>query len=257
MISWKRVISTTSAALLICLFFAVPVGGAQPSDSGFAIEMKGLDQVEETKTFTTGIKILALLTILSLAPSILIMVTSFTRIIIVFHFLRQAIGVQGMPPNQVLIGLALFLTFFIMPPVGLQIHDEAYVPYRDGEIGIEEALQKAVPPLREFMFRNTRESDLSLFLKTANLSKPNTREDVPTHVLIPAFIMSELKTAFQIGFLLFLPFLIIDILTASVLLSMGMMMLPPILISLPFKILLFIMVDGWGLVVGSLIRSFS
>jgi flagellar biosynthetic protein FliP len=203
------------------------------------------------------LQIILLLTILSLAPSILIMMTSFTRIIVVLSFVRNGLGMQQVPPNQVLIGLALFMTVFVMAPVWSNINSQALQPYMNQEITTEEALQRAQQPLRDFMFRQTREKDLALFLHYANLQKEiKTLEDVPTYVLIPAFIISELKTAFQMGFVIFIPFLVIDIIVSSTLMSMGMLMLPPIMISLPFKILLFVMVDGWNLVINSLIAGF-
>jgi flagellar biosynthetic protein FliP len=203
------------------------------------------------------LQIILLLTILSLAPSILIMMTSFTRIIVVLSFVRNGLGMQQVPPNQVLIGLALFMTVFVMAPVWSNINTQALQPYMKQEITTEEALQRAQQPLRDFMFRQTREKDLALFLHYANLQKEiKTLEDVPTYVLIPAFIISELKTAFQMGFVIFIPFLVIDIIVSSTLMSMGMLMLPPIMISLPFKILLFVMVDGWNLVINSLIAGF-
>ena len=203
------------------------------------------------------LQILFLMTILSLAPAILILTTSFTRIIVVLHFVRQAMGTQQVPPPQVLVGLALFLTFFVMSPTWIRVHDEALQPYLQNKITLEQAYEKGVTPVREFMFRQTREEDLALFVSVTNGEKPVSREDVPTHALIPAFAISELRVGFQIGFVLFVPFLVIDMVIASILMSMGMMMLPPILISLPFKVLLFILVDGWRLIVGSLLNSFQ
>ena len=201
------------------------------------------------------LQILLLMTILSLAPAILILTTSFTRIIVVLHFLRQAMGTQQVPPPQVLVGLALFLTFFLMAPTWNRINTEALQPYLEKKLSLEEAYTKGIDPLREFMLKQTREEDLGLFMRFIDGEKPATREDVPTHALIPAFALSELRTGFQIGFLLFVPFLVIDMVVASVLMSMGMMMLPPVLISLPFKILLFVLVDGWRLVVESVMNS--
>jgi flagellar biosynthetic protein FliP len=197
------------------------------------------------------------MTVLSLAPAILIMLTSFTRIVIVLSLLRRALGTMQMPPNQVMIGLALFLTFFIMSPVFNEIHQQALKPYMAKEIGHEEALRQAIKPLRAFMLTQTREKDLALFVDVSKTERPKVAEDVPTTVLIPAFIISEVKTAFQIGLLLYVPFLVIDMVVASVLLSMGMMMLPPIMVSLPFKLMLFVLADGWYLLVGSLVRSFT
>lgn len=216
----------------------------------------GLEKSTSSQDMALSLQILFLLTVLSLAPAILMLITSFTRIIVVLSFIRSALGLQQMPPNQVLIGLALFLTFFIMHPVYGQINQEALQPYFEGEITQEEAFEKGVQPIRNFMFKQTREKDLALFINLSQTDRPMTRADVPTHVLIPAFITSELKTAFQIGFLIYIPFLVIDMIVSSTLMSMGMMMLPPIMISLPFKILLFVLVDGWHLVVRSLVLSF-
>jgi flagellar biosynthetic protein FliP len=202
------------------------------------------------------LQILFLMTILSLAPAILILTTAFTRIVVVLHFLRQAMGTQQVPPPQVLVGLALFLTFFVMAPTWNRVNTDALQPYLENKLTLEQAYAKGVVPVREFMLRHTREEDLGLFMRMANIEKPETREDVPLHALIPAFAISELRVGFQIGFMLFIPFLVIDMVISSILLSMGMMMLPPVLISLPFKILLFILVDGWHLVVRSLLESF-
>ena len=201
-------------------------------------------------------QIFLLMTVLTLAPAILIMVTSFTRVAIVLSVLRQAMGTNQMPPTQIILGLALFLTFFIMMPVWEQINKQALQPFLQETINQEVALEKALKPLRTFMFKQTREKDLALFLDISKTKKPGNIDDIPTSVLIPSFIISELKTAFQIGFLLYVPFLVVDMVVASVLLSMGMMMLPPIMISLPFKLMLFVVADGWYLVVGSLVKSF-
>ncbi|MCB9025960.1 MAG: flagellar type III secretion system pore protein FliP [Bdellovibrionaceae bacterium] len=217
----------------------------------------GFKNVDDPKEVVSAIKILVMLTVLTLAPAILIMMTSFTRIIIVLSFVRQAMGTQQMPPNQLLVGLALFITLFIMSPALQVINTESVQPYLDGKIKQEVALDKALIPLRKFMFNQTRDADLALFIKMSNLSQPKTRGDVPTTVLIPAFIISELKTAFQIGFIIYLPFLVIDMVAASVLMAMGMMMLPPVVISLPFKIMLFVFVDGWNLLIGSIVKSFG
>ena len=202
------------------------------------------------------LQILFLLTVLSLAPAILMLTTSFTRIVIVLSFLRQALGTQNIPPNQVLLGLALFLTFFNMNPVFTQVNDQALQPYLRGEIKQELALKKALAPMRDFMLRQTRQKDLALFVYLSKSPRPATPDDVPTLVLIPSFVISELKTAFQMGFLIYIPFLIIDMVVASTLMSMGMLMLPPVTISLPFKILLFVLIDGWHLIVRSLMTSF-
>ena len=215
-----------------------------------------VEQTDNPHQISVLLQIVALLTILSLAPAILILMTSFTRLAVAFSFLRQALGTHQMPPNQIMIGLALFLTFFIMMPVWQEVNDKAIKPYLDEAISQTEALKAAMYPVRQFMFRQTREKDLALFVKMARLDKPNTPQDIPSSVLIPAFVVSELKTAFIIGFVLYVPFLIIDMVVASVLLSMGMMMLPPIMISLPFKLILFVLMDGWYLIVGSLVKSF-
>ncbi len=216
----------------------------------------GLTNTDSPSKVASAMEIILLLTVLSVAPAILLMTTSFTRLIIVFGFLRQAIGTQQMPPNQVLLGLALFLTFFIMQPVWQKANTAGIQPYLNEEISFNEAVKKVTQPLRQFMFRQTREKDLTLFAHMAKIENPKDETDIPTTVLIPAFVVSELKTAFQISFVLYIPFLIIDMVVASVLLSMGMMMLPPILISLPFKLLLFVLVDGWNLLVGSMVKSF-
>ena len=205
----------------------------------------------------TVIQLLMILTVLSLAPAVLMMVTSFTRIVVVLSLVRHALGTQQMPSNQIVIGLALFLTFFIMAPVWQQVNEEALKPYYEDRIGGEEAFALAAAPVKNFMLKQTREKDLALFVKLAKEKRPEKPADVSLTVLIPAFVISELKTAFQIGFLIFLPFMIVDIVVASILLSMGMMMLPPIMISLPFKLLLFVLVDGWYLIVESLVRSFK
>jgi flagellar biosynthesis protein FliP len=206
---------------------------------------------------SSSLQILLLLTALSLAPAALMMVTSFTRIIIVLSFMRNAISVPQMPPNQVLLGLALFLSIFIMAPVWRNVNSNALQPYLKGQITQQEAFNRGQQPLRDFMFRQTREKDISLFIYMAKVERPRTAADVPTWVLIPAFIISELKTAFQMGFVIFVPFLIIDLVVSSTLMSMGMMMLPPVIVSLPFKILLFVLVDGWHLLARSLVGSFG
>lgn len=203
------------------------------------------------------LQVMALLTVLSLAPGILIMTTSFVRIVVVIGFLRNALSTQNVPPNQVVIALSLFLTFYIMSPYWSQANENGIQPYMAGQITQEEALTNVVEPIREFMFKQTRESDLALFVNLADDERPDTQEDVSTFTLIPAFVISELKTAFQIGFMIYVPFIVIDMIVASTLMSMGMMMLPPVMISLPFKILLFVMVDGWHLLIKSLIVSFK
>jgi flagellar biosynthesis protein FliP len=218
------------------------------------ISIGSTDQPEQV---VTGLKMLGLLTVLAIAPAILMTMTCFTRIIIVFSFLRQAIGTQQVPPNQVMVGLALFLTMFIMAPVGQRINDEAIAPYRTGELSEGAAFDKAIVPIREFMLQHTREKDLALFYEASRLPTPQTADEVSLKALIPAYVLSELKTAFEMGFLLFIPFIVLDIAIASMLMSMGMIMLPPALISLPLKLMLFVLVDGWNLVVTSILRSYT
>lgn len=216
----------------------------------------GVEGASKPKDVVASLQILVLLTVLSLAPAILIMMTSFTRIIVVLSFVRNALATQQMPPNQVLVGLALFLTFFVMAPTWNQINTQAVQPYLAGQISQQEAMDKASAPLKDFMLKQTREKDLALFVNLAQLPKPNGPGDLPLQVVVPAFAISELKTAFQIGFAIFIPFIVIDMVVASTLMSMGMLMLPPMMISLPFKILLFVMVDGWNLIVRALVMSF-
>ncbi|MCR4430520.1 MAG: flagellar type III secretion system pore protein FliP [Tepidanaerobacteraceae bacterium] len=239
----------------VTYFSATKMANAAPQ-----IPIPSLQFVQPSKSpadTAVTLQIILLLTILSLAPSILIMLTSFTRIVIVLSFVRNGLGIQQVPPNQVLIGLALFMTVFVMAPVWNDINSEAFQPYMNQQISTDEALAKAQVPLRNFMFRQTREKDLALFVHYAKLqNEVKTLNDIPTYVLIPAFIISELKTAFQMGFVIFIPFLVIDMIVSSTLMSMGMLMLPPVMISLPFKILLFVMVDGWNIVVNSLLAGF-
>jgi len=250
----KKIILCGCVAL--CLFLAV--GFVSESE---AIPLPnitlGLEDADDPEKVSSALQILVLLTILTLAPAILIMTTSFARIIIVLSFLRQAMGTQQTPPTQILIGLALFLTMFVMGPVWNEINEGALKPYMEEELGQFEALKLAEIPIKRFMLNHTREKDLSLFVHLSEDKNPQSEEDVSIQTVVPAFIISELKTAFQIGFLVYIPFLILDMVVASILLSMGMMMLPPVLISLPFKLMLFVMVDGWYLTVGSLMRSFS
>ena len=210
----------------------------------------------EATNVSTSIRLLILLTVLSLAPAILILMTSFARIVIVLSFVRTALATQQMPPNQVLVGLALFLTFFIMAPTFQEINNEALTPLFNEELTLDEAYDKASVPIKHFMSNHTRQKDLDLFLKYNEAERPETIEEIPLTMLVPAFALSEIKTAFQMGFMIFIPFLVIDMIVASVLMSMGMMMLPPVMISLPFKILLFILVDGWYLVIQSLLQSY-
>ncbi|WP_458126383.1 flagellar type III secretion system pore protein FliP [Paenibacillus sp. Z3-2] len=206
---------------------------------------------------TSSLSIILLITVLSIAPAMLVLMTSFTRIVIVLGFVRTSLGTQQMPPNQVLVGLALFMTLFIMSPTLSSINQVALQPYLQGDINQTEALEKAADPIKKFMFSHTREKDLLLFMKYNQTEKPETYQDIPITVMVPAYVISELKTAFQMGFMIFIPFLVIDIVVASTLMAMGMMMLPPVMISLPFKILLFVLVDGWYLVVKSLLLSFN
>ncbi len=217
----------------------------------------GVTPGEDPARTTVVLQIFLLMTVLSLAPAILIMVTSFTRIVIVLSLLRRALGTMQLPSNQIVIGLALFLTVFIMAPVWQKINQSALQPYLDKKISNQQALDNATVPLREFMFKQTREKDLALFVDIAKLKRPQNPDEIPTSVLIPSFIISEVKTAFEIGLLLYVPFLIVDMVVAAVLLSMGMMMLPPVMVSLPFKLLLFVLADGWYLLVGSLVKSFA
>lgn len=217
----------------------------------------GVGNSSSPQEFSQGVQVLILLTVLTLAPSIVVMTTAFVRIVIVLALTRQAIGTASLPPNQVLVGLALILTFFVMSPTISKINETAYQPYMKNLITQEAALNNAVKPLRDFMFKQTKESELALFVKMAKLEKPKNKDDVPTYVLIPSFILSELKTGFKIGFIIFLPFLVIDLVVASVLVSMGMMFLPPTTIAMPFKLIMFVMVDGWYLVVKSLVEGFA
>jgi len=255
----KRAISRSlAAAVLICMAAALVLGSdamAQPTAPIPGITLKVGDGEGSVK-MTTVLQIVFLLTVLSLAPAILMLLTSFTRVVVVFSLLRQAMGTHQVPPNQVIVGLSLFLTFFIMFPVWQKVNAGAIQPYLAEEISQSTALKAATTPFRDFMVGQTREKDLSLFVNLARIDRPRTIEDVPFHVIVPAFIISELKTAFQIGFLIYIPFLILDMVVASVLLAMGMMVLPPIIISLPFKLMLFVLVDGWYLVVDSLVKGF-
>ena len=246
---------------LIVLFFSMAVclilvENAMAADFILPSFRFGIEKGGDPGDVSVLLQIVFLLTVLTLAPAILILTTSFTRLAVVFSFLRQAVGTQQTPSNQIIAGLALFLTFFIMMPIWQKINNNALQPYLHEEISQEIALKAAINPIRNFMFKQTREKDLGLFIKMAKINKPKNKDDIPTTVLIPAFVISELKTAFIIGFVLFVPFLIIDMVVASVLLSMGMMMLPPIMISLPFKLMLFVLVDGWNIIVGSLVKSF-
>ncbi len=247
-----------TAIILMSVTIALICGSdamAQPAAPIPGISLKVGDGEGSIK-IATVLQIVFLLTVLSLAPAILMLLTSFTRVVVVFSLLRQAMGTHQVPPNQVIVGLALFLTFFIMFPIWQKVNTGAIQPYLAEEISQADALEAAIVPFRDFMIAQTREKDLSLFVNLARIDRPRTIEDVPFHVIVPAFIISELKTAFQIGFLIYIPFLILDMVVASVLLAMGMMVLPPIIISLPFKLMLFVLVDGWYLVVDSLVKGF-
>ena len=249
----KQIIFSLFLFWAVCILF---IQNASAADIVVPTLHIGLEKGGEPGDVSVLLQIVFLLTIVALAPAILILMTSFTRLAVVFSFLRHAMRTQQTPSTQIIAGLALFLTFFIMMPVWQKINYNALQPYLAEEISQEIALKSAIDPIRNFMFKHTRKKDLSLFIKMAKIEKPKGPVDVPTSILIPAFVISELKTAFIIGFILFVPFLVIDMVVASVLLSMGMMMLPPILVSLPFKLMLFVLVDGWNLVVGSLVKSF-
>ncbi len=242
-------------SLLLLAVLAAPVQ-AGPSLT-LSLDDSGEEGTAEPEQIATGLQILLLLTILSVAPALVLMMTSFARIIVVLSFVRQALSTQQMPPNQVLVGLALLMTFFVMTPTWHSVHDAALRPYLDGEISATDALREGSEPLRTFMLKQTREKDLALFAGMFAEEKPESAADLPMTVIVPGFMISELRTAFQMGFVIYLPFLIIDMVIASVLMSMGMLMLPPAMISLPFKILLFVIVDGWHLVVKSLVASFG
>jgi flagellar biosynthesis protein FliP len=238
--------------LLILLLMALPAAAQAP---GLSLQLGALP--DSSPDLVVAVEILLLMTLLSLAPALLIMATSFTRIIVILHFIRQALGTQQLPPNQLLIGLALFLTFFIMRPTLNDMNAEALQPYLAREITQQEALVKAQVPFKAFMLRQARTEDLALFVRLSGISRPKSIDDLPLTVVLPAFMISELRVGFQVGFLVYLPFLIIDMVVASVLMSMGMMMLPPIMISLPFKVLLFVLVDGWNLIVRTMVEGFK
>lgn len=245
----------TLITIFILLFLFAPALQAQDATVPFPKIGIDLGQAESGEDVSTTLQILLLLTVMSLAPSILIMTTSYLRIIIVFHFLKNAMGTQQMPPSQLLAGIALFITFFIMAPTWSQVNDAALKPLMNDEITLEEAYDEGVVPIREFMFSQVRNEDLKLFVEMANIEQPENRNDLPTYILVPAYALSELRAGFIIGFFLFIPFVMIDLIVGSILLSMGMMMIPPMMISLPFKILLFILVDGWNLIVGSVVQG--
>ena len=248
----KRTVLLTSLAISV---LAAGVAAAEPL--ALPTISVGMGKATKPGDMAVVLQIFFLMTILSLAPGLLIMTTSFTRIVVVLSFLRTAMGTQQAPSNQIVIGLSLFLTFFVMSPVWQQVNTQALQPFKAQTITQEQAIANGVAPVRKFMLSQTREKDMSLFLSLSKLPRPKNADDIPILTLIPAFIISELRTAFQIGFLIYIPFLVVDMVVASVLMSMGMMMLPPVMISLPFKILLFVLVDGWGLVIGSLVKSFG
>lgn len=241
-------------AFLLLLLLTVPVVAQA---QGLPTITLGIGEATEPSEVSTALQILIVLTILSVAPAILLMTTGFTRIVIVLSFVRQAMGTQQAPSNQIVIGLSLFLTFFVMAPIFTQINEQALQPYMDKQIPQEQALDLAMKPMRQFMFSQVAEKDLQLLVDISKSPQPDNQDDISMLTLIPAFMLSELKRAFQMGFLIFVPFLMIDMIVASILMAMGMMMLPPIIISLPFKILLFVLVDGWSLVIGSLVQSFG
>ncbi|CAG9468650.1 flagellar type III secretion system pore protein FliP [Campylobacter upsaliensis] len=240
-------------SVFLLILFALSVFGAEATIPTVNLSLSAPDTPNQ---LVTTLNIIIVLTILALAPSIIFIMTSFLRLIIVFSFLRQAMGTQSMPPNTILVTMALILTFFIMEPVATKSYNEGVKPYLSEQIGYEEAFVRGVKPFKDFMLKNTREKDLALFYRIRNLPNPKTIDDVPLSVLVPAFMISELKTAFEIGFLIYLPFLVIDMVVSSVLMAMGMMMLPPVMISLPFKLLIFVLVDGWNLLVQRLVESF-
>lgn len=246
-------------ALLVLLLSSPSTSFAQKKTGTIALPKIGVSigTSDKPEDLSVTLQLLLLMTILSLAPSILIMTTSYLRIIIVFQFLKTSLGTMQMPPNQLLAGIALFLTFFIMAPTWNQVNDQALQPYLNHEISIDSAYTQGVKPIRKFMLHNVRNEDLELFVSLSSINRPNSPTDLPMQVLIPAFVLSELRAGFVIGFFLFIPFVMVDMIVSSILMSMGMMMLPPMLISLPFKILLFVLVDGWNLIVGSLVRSFA
>ena len=242
--------------ILFGILFAIFTQDAQAAPLIPSVNVE-IGEAETPDEVATTMQMFALLTIISFAPGILMMTTSFVRIVVVIGFLRNALSTQNVPPNQVVISLALFLTFYVMSPYWNQANEQGIQPYLAGEISQEEAIDNVVYPIREFMFKQTREADLALFVNLSESERPESQEDVSTFVLIPAFVISELKTGFQLGFMIYIPFIVIDMIVASTLMSMGMMMLPPVMISLPFKILLFVMVDGWHLLIQSSITSFK
>lgn len=250
----KQTLTILYGLSFLLLFLLLPVTASAISLPTISV---GMQEAETPQQVSTALQIIFLLTILSVAPSILLMMTCFTRIIIVFGFVRMAMSTQSMPPTQILMGLALFLTFYVMSPTINTINDTALQPYLNDEITQQVAFDRAVIPMRDFMFSQVQEEELALLSDITLQDEPVDRDSIPTMTLIPAFVLSELKRAFQMGFLIYIPFLVIDMVVASILMSMGMMMLPPVIISMPFKLLLFVLVDGWGLVVGSVFKSFG
>ena len=250
----------TRGLICILLLLMLAMGAAMGSEAEAQLKLPsvqiGFGDADKPEQISSALQIMLALTVLTLAPAILVLFTSFTRIIVVFSFLRQAMGTQQMPPNQIMLGLALFLSFYIMSPVLSEINQIALQPLLNEEITQTEALELAQGPIRKFMLAQTREKDLALFMSVAKKDRPKNVSEVSTLLIVPAFALSEIRTAFQIGFLIYIPFLVLDMVVASVLLSMGMMMLPPVMISLPFKLLLFVLVDGWNLLIGSLVKSF-
>ncbi len=242
---------------IILLLVVLPHAGARAAELSLPDVNVRWEDGEDALATGTGVRLFLLLTVLAVAPALLVMVTSFTRIVIVLAFVRTALATQQMPPNQVLIGLAVFMTFFVMAPVWGPVYEDVWIPFQDGDIGFEEAYEEASDPFRDFMMGFTRERDLELFLGFSGADQPDEPEDVPLYALVPAFAISEMKTAFQMGFVIFLPFIVIDMVVASTLMSMGMLMLPPMMISLPFKILLFVLVDGWHLIIQSLLEGLT
>lgn len=245
--------------LIISFIFSASVVCAQTTPS---VQMPipsvafNIEEAKSPKEVALSLQVLFLLTILTLAPSIAMMMTAFTRVVIVLDFVRRALSLQQMPPTQVIVGLAIFLTFFIMAPTFERVNTEAIQPYMDGKMNNEQFFDKAMDPMREFMFKQTRPKDIALFIELGNIEKPSTEADVPSHCLIPAFMLSELRRAFEIGVFIFIPFIVIDMIVSSALMAMGMIMLPPVMISMPFKIILFVLVDGWNLIVFELVKSF-
>lgn len=245
--------------IIVSLLISGTVNISAQQKTTLPIPKIGIDvgSADSPEDVSVTLQILVLMTVLSLAPSIMIMTTAYLRIIIVFHFLKNALGTQQMPPSQLLAGIALFITFFVMAPTWNKVNDTAIQPLLEGKVTMEAAYDTGIEPIREFMYKQVRDEDLEMFISMAQIERPDNQKELPTYVLIPAFVLSELRTGFIMGFFLFIPFIMVDMIVSSILLSMGMMMIPPMMISLPFKILLFIMVDGWNLIIGSLIRSFA